>query len=81
MALFEVAEDLQTKDRQLLNARYVFHKLVWTRYREYETQGMSKGEARQRYRMAMRNYDQIIESGIDGASCEANQKDMDKGYV
>ena len=73
-------ELLEQKDRQLLCARYTFHKVTQAKYKEMSLQGMPKELANEHYKRAMANYDSIVAGAIKGSSCEANQADMDKGF-
>jgi hypothetical protein len=75
-------ELLEQKDRQLICARYTFHKVIWSRYKEMVGRGqMTEGQAKSAYQKAMLNYDGIVNGAIDGASVEANVKDMERGFV
>ena len=73
-------ELLEQKDRQLLCARYTFHKVTQSKYKELVLAGLPKEMAKEHYVRAMANYDSIVTGAIKGASCEANQADMDKGF-
>jgi hypothetical protein len=81
MALFEIAEELKEQKEQLLNAKYMYHKLVWTRYKESMGNGMKPLEARKRYKVAMGLYNSIVNESIDELILKERQDSIDKGFV
>lgn len=79
--LGELVEDAVALNHQLHAARYAYHKQVSKRYGDMTTSGlMTVEEARERYRLAMLNYDGIIEVAADGHLTEADEADMAKGF-
>jgi hypothetical protein len=65
--------------RQLIAARYAFHKVTVFRYAiGVMNGGMTLEQARDAYRKAMANYDGIIASAVVGAQ-DMNQAEMAKG--
>lgn len=67
---------------QLHAARYAFHKVRCKMYGDAVRQNlMGVEEARERYRLAMLNYDELIKSSANGSVTDADQADMDKGFV
>ena len=81
MALFEIAEDLKAQKEQLLNAKYMYHKLIWTRYRESMGNGMKQVVARKRYKVSMEVYDSIVNDSADDLLLKERQDSIDKGFV
>ena len=81
MALFEIAGELKEQKEQLLNAKYMYHKLVWTRYKESMGNGMKPLEARKRYKVAMGLYNNIVNESIDELILKERQDSIDKGFV
>lgn len=66
---------------KLRAARYAYHKQMVKRYGDAVESGqMPVEQAREMYRLAMENYDGIIENATSGASEKANAEDMDKGF-
>ncbi|MCK5444184.1 MAG: hypothetical protein KAI73_01095 [Rhodospirillaceae bacterium] len=68
--------------RQLHAARYTYHRQMIHKY-GLMVRSMNIGEAQadELYRTAMDNYDGIIKAAADGASQEANEADMEKGFA
>lgn len=67
--------------RQIRAARYAFHKVTVKRYADAVHLGqVSEEEAQHHYALAMLNYDGIIKNAASGASQEANEADMAKGF-
>ena len=81
MALFEIAGELKEQKEQLLNAKYMYHKLIWTRYKESMGNGMKPLEARKRYKVAMGLYNNIVNESIDELILKERQDSIDKGFV
>ena len=81
MALFEIADELKEQKEQLLNAKYMYHKLVWTRYKESMGNGIKPLEARKRYKVAMGLYNNIVNESIDELILKERQDSIDKGFV
>ena len=81
MALFEIAGELKEQKEQLLNAKYMYHKLVWTRYKESMGNGMKPLEARKRYKVSMGLYNNIVNESIDELILKERQDSIDKGFV
>ena len=81
MALFEIAEELKEQKEQLLNAKYMYHKLVWTRYKESMGNGMKPLEARKRYKALMGAYDNIVNDSAEELILKERQDSIDKGFV
>ena len=81
MALFEIAEELKEQKEQLLNAKYMYHKLVWTRYKESMGNGMKPLEARKRYKVAMGLYNSIVSNSVEELILKERQDSIDKGFV
>ena len=79
--MFEIAEELKEQKEQLLNAKYMYHKLVWTRYKESMGNGMKPLEARKRYKVAMGLYNNIVNESIDELILKERQDSIDKGFV
>ena len=80
-AVENVFKTLNERENQIHTARYAFHKVVKARYNERALMaGYSHEEAREQYRLAMANYDGIIEDGKSGGFGEGNQAEMDKGF-
>jgi len=68
-------------DLQLHAARYAFHAVVKHKYKvEMATFTLPDAEFEAKYRKAMENYDGIIANAVSGASHDANQAEMDKGF-
>ena len=74
---------------QLHAARYAFHAVVKAKYKiqlkvsQYENinnDPAARDKASELYRKAMENYDGIIANAVSGASHDANQREMDKGF-
>lgn len=69
------------KDHQLHAARYAFHKVVATRYaNEVHAGRMPVEQAREMYRLALLNYDELIESSESGSVTDSDEADMAKGF-
>lgn len=81
MALFEIAGELKEQKEQLLNAKYMYHKLIWTRYKESMVNGMKKLEARKRYKVSMGLYNDIVNNSVDEFILKERQDSIDKGFV
>ena len=81
MALFEIAQESKEQKEQLLNAKFMYHKLVWTRYKESMGNGMKLLEARKRYKVAMGLYNNIVNESIDELILKERQDSIDKGFV
>ena len=81
MALFEIAGELKEQKEQLLNAKYMYHKLIWTRYKESMGNGMKPLEARKRYKVSMGLYNNIVNESIDELILKERQDSIDKGFV
>jgi len=74
------AEIINEKLHQLHAARYTFHKVTQTRYILEHQMGLPEDQAAEKYRRAMANYDDIIAHALTGASYEANDVDMARGF-
>jgi len=81
MALYEIAGELKEQKEQLLNAKYMYHKLIWTRYKESMVNGMKKLEARKRYKVSMGLYNDIVNNSVDEFILKERQDSIDKGFV
>ena len=81
MALFEIAGELKEQKEQLLNAKYMYHKLIWTRYRESMVNGMRRLEARKRYKVSMGLYNSIVNDSVEESILKERQDSIDKGCV
>ena len=81
MALYEIAGELKEQKEQLLNAKYMYHKLIWTRYKESMVNGMKKLEARKRYKVSMGLYNSIVNESVDEFILKERQDSIDKGFV
>ena len=81
MALFEIAGELKEQKEQLLNAKYMYHKLIWTRYRESMVNGMRRLEARKRYKVSMGLYNSIVNDSVEEFILKERQDSIDKGCV
>jgi len=69
------------RDHKLHAARYTFHKVTAKRYGDQVASGMmALDEAAEMYRLAMANYDEIIEAAAGGALTDADEADMQKGF-
>jgi hypothetical protein len=70
----------ETLQRRLASARYAFHKVVAHRYAVAVLRGeMPEDIAKEHYRVAMANYDNIVKNADTGASEDANAREMGKG--
>lgn len=77
-------------DNQLHTARYIHHKIVCHKYHQAASLGMPQPdgttvkmppqEAKEMYRMAMANFDQLILEAVNGHLREANEVCMKKGF-
>lgn len=66
---------------QLHAARYAFHKVRAKGYGDAVLAGvMPIEQAREMYRLAMENYDQLIKDAANGHFTEADEADMAKGF-
>ncbi len=75
------AESIKEMEAQLHAARYAFHKVTCKRYGDMAVAAiLSLDEARERYRLAMVNYDGIIEVAANGHLTEADEADMGRGF-
>ena len=81
MALFEIAGELKEQKEQLLNAKYMYHKLIWTRYKESMVNGMRRLEARKRYKVSMGLYNSIVNDSVEEFILKERQDSIDKGCV
>jgi len=81
MALFEIAGELKEQKEQLLNAKYMYHKLIWTRYKESMVNGMRRLEARKRYKVSMGLYNSIVNDSVEESILKERQDSIDKGCV
>lgn len=81
MALFEIAGELKEQKEQLLNAKYMYHKLIWTRYKESMVNGMRRLEARKRYKVSMGLYNSIVSNSVEESILKERQDSIDKGCV
>ena len=81
MALFEIAGELKEQKEQLLNAKYMYHKLIWTRYKESMGNGMKQLEARKRYKVSMGLYNDIVNDSVEESILKERQDSIDKGFV
>ncbi len=68
---------INRKGNKLHAARYAYHKQIKHKYTVLMV--MPIEEAREHYRLAMENYDGIIEDAANGHLTEANEADMAKG--
>jgi L-asparaginase II len=72
---------IRKRDDCLHMARYAFHKAAAARYYEKMAAGMSLEHAREMYRLAMANYDGLLNVAATGyAQRDANNIDMHKGF-
>ena len=80
--LIELEDEREDLEYQLHAARYAFHAVVKRKYKELMAGGtaVDKELAAEMYRKAMENYDGIIANAVSGASHDANQREMDKGF-
>jgi hypothetical protein len=73
---------MASMQHQLHAARFAFHKLRCKVYGDAVQQGLLPlEEGRLRYTLAMHNYDELIKSSANGSVTEADQTDMDKGFL
>ena len=69
------------QSNQLHSARYYVHKLVTKKYGDALVQDIiDLDQARELYRLAMENYDQIIAEAPEGHCYEANEASMKEGF-
>ena len=62
---------------QLHAARYAYHKQIKHKYTMLQV--LPPEQAREMYRLAMLNYDELIKEAVNGHMTEANELDMEKG--
>lgn len=70
-----VARDFK---RQLHTARYAYHKQILHKYKVMTV--CTPEEGAEAYRLAMENYDKLIEEAVSGHCHEANEAHMLKGF-
>ena len=84
--LIELEDEREDLEYQLHAARYAFHAVVKHKYIDkfamvpLDEHPKARAEAAEMYRKAMENYDGIIANAVSGASHDANQAEMDKGF-
>lgn len=75
------SDELTALRRQVRAARYAQHKVRIKLYGDAVARGeMSVEEASERYRFSMLNHDGIVANAVTGASEEANEADMVRGF-
>lgn len=65
---------------QLHAARYYVHKLRVKQYHDEILRGMPPTVAKEYYRLAMENYDEMMKSSANGCVTDADQIDMTIGF-
>ena len=83
----KMADDISALDeliqfeRQLHAARYTYHRQMIHKYGNHiSVQNHGVEQAAEMYRLAMENYDGIIEAAANGHSHDANEADMKEGF-
>jgi hypothetical protein len=78
----ECSGAISEKSRQISAGRYAYHKQIVKRYGDLVRLGqMPMEQGAEMYRLAMENYDGIIKAAANGHMTEANEADMERGFV
>ena len=89
-----IKDDKRSLERQLAAARYAYHRQIVKRYGDAVNIGMVMvtpdgvemvmkmplEQVKMMYDLAMENYDGIIRNAVSGATAEANDEDMARGF-
>ena len=62
---------------QLHAGRFAYHKQIKHKYRVLQV--LPPDQAKEMYRLAMLNYDELIKEAVNGHMTDANELDMEKG--
>ena len=77
VAIGALLDASKKQSNQLHAARYAYHKQVKHKYTMLQV--LPPEQAKEMYRLAMLNYDELIKEAVNGHMTEANELDMEKG--